>query len=216
MDALAVCTNAGRHTRQWSTPDGLLLQPGRDSMNTLATDWRKIETVVPITGLETTNSNLASVLDSICDFLQRYVRFSSPAQPTAIALWIAHTWALDAFDYSPHLNPMSPEKRCGKTRLLDCIALLARNPWQVVSPSEAVLFRKIEANTPTLLLDEVDTVFSSGKDEGKESLRVVLNSGSGMGRESPALCWPESRIEKFWSVLSEGTRGNQQITLYRK
>jgi len=39
-------------------------------MTTLATDWKKIESVVPITGLETTNINLASVLDSICDFLQ--------------------------------------------------------------------------------------------------------------------------------------------------
>ena len=93
--------------------------------------------------------------------------------------------------------PASPEKRCGKTRLLDCIALLARNPWQVVSPSETVLFRKIEADTPTLLLDEVDTVFSSGKDEGKESLRVVLNSGFERGAKVPRCVGPNHELKNF-------------------
>ena len=40
---------------------------------------------------QTLAADLAAALDSICNFLQRYVKFSSPAQPTAIALWIAHT-----------------------------------------------------------------------------------------------------------------------------
>ncbi len=40
-----------------------------------------------------------------------------------------------------------------------------------------MLFRKIEADCPTLLLDEVDTIFSNGKDDGKESLRALLNAG---------------------------------------
>jgi hypothetical protein len=105
-------------------------------------------------------SELVDVLNSICEFLQRYVVFSSLAQPVVITLWIAHTWALDAFDYTPYLHVWSPEKRCGKTKLLDCLELLVRKLWRAVSPSEAVLYRKIECDRPTLLLDEVDTVFS--------------------------------------------------------
>ena len=33
---------------------------------------------------------LASLLDSICEFLQRYIVFQYPEQPTAIALWVIH------------------------------------------------------------------------------------------------------------------------------
>jgi Protein of unknown function (DUF3631) len=40
-----------------------------------------------------------------------------------------------------------------------------------------VLYRKIESDRPTLLLDEVDTVFSGNKDERKEPLRALLNAG---------------------------------------
>jgi hypothetical protein len=146
-------------------------------MNTLATDWKEIESVVPIATLQTTNIDFASALDAICEFFQRHVVFSSPAQPLAIALWIAHTWTVDAFDYTPYLHIWSPDKRCGKTKLLDCLELLVSKPWRAISPSEAVLYRKIERDRPTLLLDEVDTVFSGNKDERKEPVRALLNAG---------------------------------------
>jgi hypothetical protein len=143
---------------------------------TLATEWKEI--VEEATTAQMSSVDLAGVLDSICDFLQRYVVFASPAQPIVIALWIAHTWILDAFDYTPYLQIWSPEKRSGKTKLLDCLELLVLRAWRAVSPSEAVLYRKIESDQPTLLLDEVDTVFSGGnKDERKEPLRALLNAG---------------------------------------
>jgi hypothetical protein len=151
--------------------------------------------------------DLAAVLDSICDFLRRYVRFSSPAQPTAIALWIAHTWALDAFDYSPYLHIQSPEKRCGKTRVLDCIELIASKPWRAISPTEAVLFRKIEAHKPTLLLDEIDAVFSNGKDERKEPLRALLNAGFERKAKVPR-CAPHSfQIQDFQVFCAKAFAG---------
>src|SRR5262249_47513705 len=113
----------------------------------------------------------------ICKFLQRHVVLSSPAQAVIIALWVVHTWILDAFDCTPYLHVSSPEKRSGKTKLLDCLELLVSKPWRAISPSEAVLYRKIEMDQPTLLLDEVDTVFSGNKDERKEPLRALLNAG---------------------------------------
>jgi hypothetical protein len=57
------------------------------------------------------------------------------------------------------------------------LELLVSKPWRAVSPSEAVLYRKIERDRPTLLLDEVDTIFSGNKDERKEPLRALLNAG---------------------------------------
>jgi hypothetical protein len=122
--------------------------------------------------------DLAGLLEEVCAFLKRYVVFPLPAeQPLAIALWVAHTWALDAFDYTPYLYVASPEKQCGKTRLLDCLELLTPKPWRAILPSEAVLFRTIEKDRPTLLLDEIDGVFNNSKDERKEALRSLLNAG---------------------------------------
>ena len=39
----------------------------------------------------------------------------------------------------------SPEKQSGKTRLLEVLGVLVREPLQVASASEAALFRTIEA-----------------------------------------------------------------------
>ena len=144
-------------------------------MSALATEWKA--TAEPATSAQMPPVELAKVLDSISKFLQRYIVFSSPAQPTAIALWVAHTWALDAFDYTPYLRVDSPEKQCGKSRVLDCLEPITPKAWRTISPSEAVLFREIDRDRPTLLLDETDTLFCNGKDDRAESLRALLNAG---------------------------------------
>jgi hypothetical protein len=68
-------------------------------------------------------------------------------------------------------------RRSGKTRLLDVLELLVANPWRVITPSEAVVFRKIDADSPTLLLDEVDAIFSPKANGTTEGLRALLNAG---------------------------------------
>jgi hypothetical protein len=168
---------------------------------------KAIESAAPITPLQTTKLDLSLVLDSICQFLDRYIKFSSPAQPTAIALWVAHTWALDAFDYTPYLHILSPEKRCGKTRLLDCIELIASKPWRTISPTEAVLFRKIEAHKPTLLLDEVDAVFCGGKDERKEPLRALLNAGFERKAKIPRCVGQSFQVQDFAVFCAKALAG---------
>jgi len=131
-------------------------------------------------------SKLAATLDSICVFLRNYIVFQMPEQAWAIALWIVHCWVLDAFDFTPYLHIRSPERQCGKTRLLDCLALLVPLVWRAILPSEAVLFRKIEKDRPTLLLDEIDGIFSdNGKDERREALRSLLNAGFERGAQVP-------------------------------
>jgi len=92
------------------------------------------------------------VLDQVDTFISRFVFFSSKALVVAVTLWVAHTHAIDAAETSPYLAITSVEKRSGKSRLLDILCLLVRNPWQVTLPSEAVLFRKIQQDHPTLLL----------------------------------------------------------------
>lgn len=128
---------------------------------------------------------LADLLDNVAAFLRRFVAFASPHQGTACALWTAHTHVYDRFDVSPYLCVTSPEKQSGKTRLQETLDPLVRGPWRVVSPSGAVLYRKIHAEHPTLLLDEVDAVFGRGRDDAHEPLRALLNAGNRRGVTVP-------------------------------
>ena len=97
-----------------------------------------------------------------------------------VALWVAHTHAIDAADATPYLAITSAEKQCGKTRLLEVTDLLVANPWLTGKVSAAVLIRKIDSEQPTLLLDESDAAFA-GEKEYAEALRGVLNTGHRRG-----------------------------------
>ncbi len=112
-----------------------------------------------------------SLLDELIETLRLYVVLTM-TQLRAIALWIILTYTIDAADCCPYLDITSPEKRCGKTRLLSVIAALVAKPLPVSNITPAAVFRTIEAVKPTLLIDEADT-FLSKNDE----LRGILNSG---------------------------------------
>lgn len=140
---------------------------------------------------------LAGALSQVEDFFRRYIAFPSAAHSPIIALWVAHSHALAAFDYTPYLHISSPEKQCGKSRVLDALSMLVPEPWLAVSPSEAVIYRKIAISNPTLLLDEVDTIFSGGKDESKEGLRALLNAGFNRSATVPRCTGTDHEIVDF-------------------
>ena len=98
------------------------------------------------------------------------------AQAYAVALWVAHTYAIDAADVTPYVHITAASKRAGKTRLLEVLELLVSKPWLTGRVSAAVLPRKIDEERPTLLLDESDAAFGA-KSDYSEALRGILNSG---------------------------------------
>lgn len=126
----------------------------------------------------------AEVLDAARAFIRRYVVLSDD-QADAVALWAAHTWALDAADATPYLAITSPEKRSGKSRLLESLSLLVARAWFTGRTSPAALYRKIDAEGATLLLDESDAAFGGDK-EYSEALRGVLNTGWRRGGKTTA------------------------------
>jgi hypothetical protein len=101
----------------------------------------------------------------------------SETQTVAVALWIAHTHALDAADTTPYFALTSAAKRSGKSRLLEVIELLVRAPLPTASISDAALYRAIDALSPTLLLDEADGIFGKRNGNEREDLRRLLNAG---------------------------------------
>jgi uncharacterized protein DUF3631 len=118
---------------------------------------------------------LAPLLAEIAAFLRRYVVLND-AQLTAISLWVAHTHAFAAAETTPYLEISSAEKESGKTRLLETLELVVAGPWLTGRMSISALARKIDAEQPTLLLDESDALFGSDK-AYVQDLRGILNSG---------------------------------------
>ena len=135
-----------------------------------------------------TPASLAETLGAAHAYVLRYVVFPSLHEPVAVVLWIAHAWAVEAAETSPYLAVTSVHPRSGKTRLSECIALLAPRPWSAITPSEAVLFRKLEQDHPTLLLDEVDAIFGTRRAaESAEGIRAILNAGNRRGTTVPRM-----------------------------
>jgi hypothetical protein len=107
------------------------------------------------------------------------------AQRTAVALWVIHSHLVEHCAQTPYLSITSPDKQCGKSRLLDVLNQLVARPWLVAMPSEAVVYRYIEAYKPTLLLDEVDAIFAPQQAAQHEGLRALINAGNRRGAKVP-------------------------------
>lgn len=110
---------------------------------------------------------LTDLSEAIC----KYVSLPKKAAD-AIVLWVVWSYVIDHFDIAPRLAVLSPEKRCGKTTLLELIVSLAPRALLASGITPSAIFRTIERAKPTLLIDEADTFVSDN-----EELRGILNSG---------------------------------------
>ncbi len=120
----------------------------------------------------------AALLDEIEHFHRRFNAFPTQAAYVAVTLWDAHTHLLDCFESTPRLAFLSPEPGSGKTRALEICGTLVPSPMVAVNASPAALFRAVSGleGRPTILFDEIDTVFGP-KAKDNEELRGLLNAG---------------------------------------
>ncbi len=139
-------------------------------------------------------ASASDLLDRVSNVLDRFVVLPGEAAKTAIALFVLHTWAFEAAHATPYMVIVSPEKQSGKTRLLEVLELLVREHWRTASTTEAALFRKIEQDRPTLLLDEIDAIFGSNS-ERTEPLRAALNAGNRRGAKATRVVGQGAKME---------------------
>jgi hypothetical protein len=126
--------------------------------------------------------NGAALLVDVHAFLRAYVAFPSDAAAVAVTLWAVHTHMVETFESTPRLALLSPEKQCGKTRVLELLALLCAGAETLSDASAAYLFRRIGAGAVTVLLDEADAIWKRGKsDDTAEALRSIVNAGHRKG-----------------------------------
>ena len=130
----------------------------------------------------TDDNQCSGLLDAIYKLAGRFIAYPSDAAHVAHVLWIAHTHLMDAWESTPRLAFLSPEPASGKTRALEISELLVPNAVEAINVTPPYLFRKVgdDDAKPTILYDEIDTVFGPKAKENEE-IRGLLNAGHRRG-----------------------------------
>jgi hypothetical protein len=119
----------------------------------------------------------AELLDQVTAFVARFSVFPDQHCAPMLALWYAHTHAIQHFYTTPRLILDSAEPGSGKTRVLEVGQYLAAKPEMTISITTAAIFRMLAVGPVTLLFDEIDAVFSAKGGGNHEDLRALLNAG---------------------------------------
>jgi len=127
------------------------------------------------------------LLDDVAAYLGRFVCFANEHQGRTIAVWVVSTWMIELFDTTARLVIRSHVKQSGKSTAMEILGVLCRRAQSAAGASAASLFRTIAAlGSPTILIDEVDTVWHSGRSTGStDAFRQLLNAGY-------------SKVSKIW------------------
>jgi putative DNA primase/helicase len=112
-----------------------------------------------------------NLLDALTAVFRRYLILPQWAAE-ALALWVVHTYAMDAAMTTPRLALTSPQKRCAKTRVLAILLRLVLRALAAGNISPAGIFRTIDAVLPSLLIDEADNFLRNNLEA-----RGILNAG---------------------------------------
>jgi energy-coupling factor transporter ATP-binding protein EcfA2 len=109
--------------------------------------------------------------------LRSYVFFRNDHEYNAVVLWVMATYFFTMFDSFPYLA-IHGHKGSGKSTLLHWLSWVVFNPFPLVNSSEASLYRMIEAQLPTMLIDEQEGLNSrkAGR-ENKADLMGILKAG---------------------------------------
>ena len=145
----------------------------------------------------------ADITTDIAAYIRRYVVMPDP-ELTIVSTWALHTWLFSPMCTPPQTTPylyITAPKGSGKTLLgQDVLGTITRQPMPTVGITGASLVRLVGGAAddpdavdsvpimPTLMVDEVDALYSGSKDEG---LRMMLNAGYRLGGKVPRVVGKE-------------------------
>lgn len=119
----------------------------------------------------------ADLLDEIQQVFKDHVIMGDYGD-VACALWVVHTYCYKEFSHTPRLFANAPTHACGKSTVLDLLEKLVHRAVPTSDVTGAALIRFIDAWSPTLLVDEHDSMRYA------DSLRNVYNSGFTRGKQT--------------------------------
>lgn len=114
-----------------------------------------------------------TLLGEIECLLARYVSMP-PEEMKLVALWALYTYLYEKSFWTPYLLVTSPVEECGKSTLRRVLQAICHKAKGTSNITAAALFRRVDADAPTLLIDEWD----STSQEAREAIHGILNSGA--------------------------------------
>jgi len=142
-----------------------------------------VENITPAEG----TVNADDLLNKIEQFISDHAILPKGGS-SAIALWCLASYNINNFRIFPRLAVISPEKRCGKSTVLDLIEAFSYKPLITSNMTPASIFRIINSYQPTLIMDEADTFVAGGSNE----IRGIINSGHAKAKAFVTRCSGES------------------------
>lgn len=109
----------------------------------------------------------------IKETLEKHIDFSHPSHSSLIAIWIMGTYLFPVFEAYPYLL-LNGTRGSGKSKLLEILYYLAFNAELTSNATPSSVFRIIEANLSTILIDEGERLTGN---EREKDLQLLLNAG---------------------------------------
>ncbi|MCE9533795.1 MAG: DUF3631 domain-containing protein [Planctomycetes bacterium] len=97
-----------------------------------------------------------------------------------LSAWVAAAWLSHLWKEFPHLAITSPQKRCGKSPVLQSLNWIVPKSRNVLSIEPDAIYRVIELEKPTLLIHELKIVARGGSDASR-AIREILTAGVAKG-----------------------------------
>ena len=109
------------------------------------------------------------------------------------------SWAHEGATHSPILAAISVEPDSGKSTLLGVLRFLVPKPFASVEPTGPSVYRTVDREHPTLIIDEADDLFYR-----KSDLRAIVNAGWSRGTRIPRLGrWYDPFCPKILGILGK-------------
>lgn len=116
-------------------------------------------------------------------YLNRYVTFPNPGYAFVGVLWAAATYLWPHFDAFPYLHITASTKRAGKSRFMELVSFMSSNPRVIAGMTPATVFHLIRDESPSLFMDEAESLNS----EATGMMRSILNVGYRKGAVIPRM-----------------------------
>jgi hypothetical protein len=104
-----------------------------------------------------------------------------PHEVLTIALWTMMAWVHEvAATYSAFLVATSADENSGKTTMLNTVSFLVPRPFNAVEATGPSIYRFVDREKPTFVLDEADDIFKP-----KHDIKHIFNSSWTRGTKIP-------------------------------
>ena len=138
------------------------------------------------------------LLQEISAKISKYI-IMRPEAVTATVLWTTMAWAQEGATHSPILAAISVEPDSGKSTLLGVLRFLVPKPFVSVEPTGPSVYRTVDREHPTLIIDEADDLFYR-----KSDLRAIVNAGWSRGTKIPRQGrWYDPFCPKILGILGK-------------